>query len=359
MHHELANADSEQRTALVEKFEAECLRLSQLYHPNIVYFVGVYFKHTDTLPSLLMELLPNTLDNALTKYPNLPAYMKNDILRDVACGLSYLHGQKKPVVHRDLNSRNVLLTDNFHAKIADFGVARVLPLEQLGRVLRLTKLPGNVLFMPPESFSDDPVYDVTLDMFSYGVLILNTVNQTWPKAKDRVADGSSILNEVQRRKEDLDAMGKDHPLNEFTVRCLQDCQLRPTALEAVKEFTHSTPPPYPNTLEMLLDIDNLRGETNQLVNQLQFLKSERDNAKMEKDSLVQQKNALDSRQQVLTDEIKLTNKILDGKIDEIRQVNEDKSMKELLVCQKTGRIETLEMEIAALKRMPNNKVSLL
>ena len=70
---------------------------------------------------------------------------------------------REPVVHCDLTSRN---------KIPDFGVARVVPCKQLENVLKLTKVPGNSLFMPPECFSDDPVYDVTLDMFSYGVLIL-------------------------------------------------------------------------------------------------------------------------------------------------------------------------------------------
>lgn len=356
MHQEIAADPS---TNLAQKFEEECQCLSKLYHPNIVYFVGLYFKRAETFPSLLMELLPMSLDSALTKYQNMLTYMKYIILRDVACGLSYLHGQREPVVHRDLTSRNVLLTDSFRAKIADFGVARIVPREQLGQVLKLTKVPGNALFMPPESFSEDPVYDVSQDMFSYGVLILNTVNQKRPKVKYPKANERSILDEVERRREDLDAMGKDHPLIQFTEQCLRDYCVRPTALQAVEELTmavHSSPAQYPNSLAMLQDIDKLRGKTNQLLSNIQSLESTGKDLTIEKEALVQQNSAIGARLQHQADEIRLTKRLLDSKTNEVVRVNDEKLVTEQLLCQKNSRIVTLEMEISALKRMPKNKV---
>ena len=360
MHRELA---AHSFSILAGKFEAECQHLSKLYHPNIVYFVGVYFKGVESgaLPSLLMELLPTSLDSVLTKCQNLPTYNKNIILHDVACGLSYLHGQREPVVHRDLTSRNILLTDNFRAKIADFGVARVVPCEQLEQILKLTKIPGNSFFMPPECFSDDPVYDVTLDMFSYGVLILNTVNQTWPKVKSPKAN-KSVLDEVQRRMEDLDAMGKDHPLKQFTVQCLQSHQLRPTALQAVEELTkavHSSPARYLNSYAMLQDIDKLRGEINQLLSDIQSLKSEKEALEDEKELFFQLKNSADERLECQTEEIRLTKNMLDAKICEIKRANDEKLEMEQMLGLKNSHMKTLEMDIAALRRCSKSKVSVI
>ena len=51
---------------------------------------------------------------------------KLSILKDVSCGLVYLHEYDHPIVHRDLTAVNVLLTDSCQAKIADVGVAKLM-----------------------------------------------------------------------------------------------------------------------------------------------------------------------------------------------------------------------------------------
>ena len=84
-----------------------------------------------------------SLDGALEKYPAIPPYIKNVILYDVACGLSYLHSQKPPLVHRDLTSKNVLLSENSRAKIADLGLARIISNTAAISPCNLTKVPGN------------------------------------------------------------------------------------------------------------------------------------------------------------------------------------------------------------------------
>ena len=112
----------------VRRFEEECHLLSQIRHPNIVQFLGVYFQQGIRAPILVMEFLPINLTSCIEEYGILPNSTSYSILHDVAVGLNYLHSQRPPIIHRDLSSNNVLLASNMTAKISDLGVARILHL---------------------------------------------------------------------------------------------------------------------------------------------------------------------------------------------------------------------------------------
>ena len=98
------------------RFKEECRLLSQVRHPNIVQFLGVYFQQGVQAPILVMEFLPTNLTSCIERYGILPKEMNYSILHDVALGLCYLHSQTPPIIHRDLSSNNVLLTPNMTAK---------------------------------------------------------------------------------------------------------------------------------------------------------------------------------------------------------------------------------------------------
>ena len=103
-----------------------------------------------------MEKLWKSLSSVIEERPNkLPLLIKtqNLILYDVACGLKYLHGKRVPVVHRDLNAKNILLSKDFKAKIADLGQAKAL--ELLGQ-LQLSSRPGNIDHTAPEAIQHKP-----------------------------------------------------------------------------------------------------------------------------------------------------------------------------------------------------------
>ena len=122
---EMGNAGVEDIT---QKFVEECQLMSGLRHPHIVQFLGICFLQNSTLPVLIMEFLLTSLDELLESKPDIPLYLKRSILRDVACGLVYLHNHSPPIIHRDLSSRNILLNSSMVAKITDLGVARILNL---------------------------------------------------------------------------------------------------------------------------------------------------------------------------------------------------------------------------------------
>jgi serine/threonine-protein kinase CTR1 len=111
--------------------------MSTLRHPNIVQFLGITFFPGSQLPVLVMERLLTSLHDLLepevdpllsaSEKQFLPLSLKCSILENVASGLVYLHERSPPVIHRDLSARNVLLNSALVAKIADLGVARIVP----------------------------------------------------------------------------------------------------------------------------------------------------------------------------------------------------------------------------------------
>ena len=131
-----------QKHANVEPILREITTLSSLRHPSVVQFLGVHMKDKSPVPIILMERLWKSLSSVLEERPNkLPLLIKTQILYDVACGLKYLHSKRAPVVHRDLNAKNILLSKDFKAKIADLGQAKAL--ELVGQ-LQLSSRPGNI-----------------------------------------------------------------------------------------------------------------------------------------------------------------------------------------------------------------------
>ena len=172
-----------QDDSIVRKFENECRILSQLEHPNVVGFVGVHFGHDRNDISLIMERLHCDLADFVKKNPDIPLCDRLHILYDVSKGLDYLHSQSPPLIHRDLTAPNVLLTEDFTAKIGDLGVSRYIDPKV---DTKLTVAPGNLYYMPPECRVKSPCYTTKLDIFSFGNLIIHTVIGNVPKVFDFV-----------------------------------------------------------------------------------------------------------------------------------------------------------------------------
>ena len=160
---------------MIGKYQQECQLMSSLHHPNITQFLGLCFLPGTQLPLLVMERLETSLDDLIEHMPNLPLSLKRSILENVASGLLYLHKRNPPVIHRDLTSKNVLLTSSLAAKITDMGNSRIV---RPGQVVRtLSALPGTFVYMPPEARDGRHHYGPSLDIFSFGHLALFTITQ--------------------------------------------------------------------------------------------------------------------------------------------------------------------------------------
>ena len=230
IHDELvSDVGEDERDHMRRRFVRECIHCSKLRHPNIVQFLGVYYPEdvkAYNFPVMIMEKMEESLDSLVTKYNNIPVHIKFSILHDVAVGLYFLHAHKPPIVHHDLSPKNVLLTTNLVAKISDFGVAKVILTND--RMISLTRAPGTLDFMSPESCRQNPCYGTPLDVFAFGGIILHTFNQEWPTPSSATRYNSItaqeiVLSEVDRRKQYIDKLRDDaEPLKPLVKQCLDD-----------------------------------------------------------------------------------------------------------------------------------------
>ena len=234
------------------QFVRECQLMSTLRHPNIVQFLGVCFFQGSRLPALVMERLLTSLHDLLDPEtqppPGAPRPLsfftlgpKCRVLHDVASGLDYLHQQTPPIIHRDLSARNILLNWRLVGKIADLGVARIVP--RMRAAATMTKAPGASPYMPPEAIaparsnSEKSKYDASIDIFSFGVVTIFTVGEVFPcdPLEPTHFNDSGLLvarTELQRRSEymrsvntQLRACGQlhgDHPLIQLIQQCLHN-----------------------------------------------------------------------------------------------------------------------------------------
>ncbi len=248
LHSALVNSEVtyNQKEPLLQKFHQECLILSRLYHPNIVEFIGVHFGQDEQRTiSLVMEQIHTNLDRFLDKsiHPVVPISIKAAILLDVSFGLLYLHTmQPEPIIHRDLTARNILLTIDLRAKIADLGVSKMLRnLEPIFTAAQDTKCPGTQDYMPPEALKQVPRYGIELDIFSFGHLALCVALQEPVQGFDISDHDSEMLFDyikrhqlhILQRKVWIDSLrSPDACVRELIIGCLKDKpEERPTTKE--------------------------------------------------------------------------------------------------------------------------------
>ena len=226
----------EDKKAIKDGFIRECYHSSLIRHPNIVQFMGVYYaKPSDPrtdLPIMVMELMDTSLTSFIeNNQSKIAMKTKLSILHDVSLGLSYLHGRRPTVIHRDLSSNNVLLTSYLVAKISDLGTAKMIRADSRQTKSRLTTAPGTLHFMPPEALDEEdpwPVYGTPVDVFSFGGISLHVFSEEWPtpsaqKKRDPKTNKLVALSEAQRRQRYLNTMIVEAAvLKEMVMKCLDD-----------------------------------------------------------------------------------------------------------------------------------------
>ncbi|KAL4002105.1 Ankyrin repeats (3 copies) family protein [Acanthocheilonema viteae] len=154
----------------VDMFCREVSILSKLQHPNVINFVGACLDDPSQFAIITEFLVNGSLFSLLHEQKRvLEMALRLNIGIDVARGMRYLHElAKRPVIHRDLNSHNILLHEDGHAVVADFGESRFMAQHDDEN---MTKQPGNLRWMAPEIFTQCGRYDRKADVFSYALCI--------------------------------------------------------------------------------------------------------------------------------------------------------------------------------------------
>nr|XP_009920916.1 PREDICTED: receptor-interacting serine/threonine-protein kinase 2 isoform X1 [Haliaeetus albicilla] len=125
----------------------------------------------------------NQLLHGKDVYPDIPWCLRFRILYEIALGVNYLHNMNPPLLHHDLKTQNILLDDEFHVKIADFGMSkwRVISMSQSRSE---TSLPegGTIIYMPPEDYnpSQKTRASVKHDIYSYAIIMWEVMSRKQP-----------------------------------------------------------------------------------------------------------------------------------------------------------------------------------
>ncbi|CDP04247.1 unnamed protein product [Coffea canephora] len=189
-----------------DSFTREIEGLSRVRHPNLVCLFGCCME--DGEQYLVYEYCSagNLAQHLLKKETVLPWESRVKILRDCALALRYLHHYVDGcIVHRDIKLTNILLTENMEPKLSDFGLARVLGMEE-SKVF--TDVRGTIGYMDPEYMSNAKLTCAS-DIYSFGIVALQVLSgqkvieldldardQLTRKAKD-VSMGKRPLKDIE------------------------------------------------------------------------------------------------------------------------------------------------------------------
>ena len=162
----LAGQPPEEEREYRERFYREAEAAGRLSHPGIVTIFDVGEEPETRFPYIVMEFVSGqSLDKLLSREDRkLPVDTALQLTHELAEALDCAHGQG--VVHRDLKPANILLTEDGHAKIADFGVAKL----NLANHTLAGRALGTPAYMSPEQLNGETV-DGRSDLFSLGVVL--------------------------------------------------------------------------------------------------------------------------------------------------------------------------------------------
>lgn len=207
-------------------FRVEVEAIGHVRHKNLVRLLGYCIEGTQRL--LVYEYVNNG---------NLEQWLRGDmchkgyltwearikILLGTAKALAYLHEAIEPkVVHRDIKSSNILIDDNFDAKISDFGLAKLLG---DGKSYITTRVMGTFGYVAPE-YANSGLLNEKSDVYSFGVVLLEAITGRYPVDYGRpqpevnMVEWLKMMVQLRRSEEVVDPNIETRPSTSALKRAL-------------------------------------------------------------------------------------------------------------------------------------------
>ncbi|KMT14398.1 hypothetical protein BVRB_4g071770 [Beta vulgaris subsp. vulgaris] len=243
------------------EFKTEVDVIGRTHHRNLVQLVGFCKEEDQRL--LVYEYMSNgSLADYLFGDLGRPSWIDRvQIAQGIAKGLLYLHEEcSTQIIHCDIKPQNILIDEYQNARISDFGLAKLLVLNQTHTN---TAIRGTRGYVAPEWFRNKPV-TMKVDVYSFGVLLLEIICCRKSVCMDLMEEETAILTDwaydcYQSNRldslvnDDIEALNDITRLKRFVtvaLWCIQeDPSLRPTmrtvtqVLEGVSDVPNSLPGP--------------------------------------------------------------------------------------------------------------------
>ncbi|GAA0142250.1 transmembrane signal receptor [Lithospermum erythrorhizon] len=229
------------------EFKTEIELLSRVHHKNLVSLIGFCFEQGEQV--LVYEFMTNgSIRDSLSGKSGIHLDWKRrlHLALGSARGLAYLHElADPPIIHRDVKSTNILLDEHLTAKVADFGLSKLVSDTSKGHIS--TQVKGTLGYLDPEYYLTQQITERS-DVYSFGVVMLELIT-----ARQPIEKGKYVVREVRtlmdkndeehyglremmdptiRNAGNLVALGK---LIDLALQCVEESASdRPTMSEVVK-----------------------------------------------------------------------------------------------------------------------------
>ncbi|KAK4795632.1 hypothetical protein SAY86_027958 [Trapa natans] len=176
-----------------KEFRVEVEAIGHVRHKNLVRLLGCCIEGIYRM--LVYEYVNNGnleqwLHGALCQHGRLTWDARMKVILGTAKALAYLHEAIEPkVVHRDIKSSNILIDDEFNAKVSDFGLAKLLG---SGESHVTTRVMGTFGYVAPE-YANSGLLNEKSDIYSFGVLLLEAITGRDPVDYSRAADEVNLV----------------------------------------------------------------------------------------------------------------------------------------------------------------------
>lgn len=220
---------------VTQDFRHEVNLLVKLRHPNIVQFLGAV---TERKPLMLITefLRGGDLHQFLKEKGSLSSATAVNFALDIARGMAYLHNEPNVIIHRDLKPRNVLLVNSNadHLKVGDFGLSKLIRVQNSHDVYKMTGETGSYRYMAPEVFKHRK-YDKKVDVFSFAMILYEMLEGDPPLAGYEPYEAAKYVADGHRPT--FHAKGYLPELRELTELCWSaDMNHRPSFIEILKKL---------------------------------------------------------------------------------------------------------------------------
>ncbi|EEF38426.1 BRASSINOSTEROID INSENSITIVE 1-associated receptor kinase 1 precursor, putative [Ricinus communis] len=236
------------RTQINQEFQKELAIVSQVNHINVVKILGLCLE--TKVPLLVYEFISNgsLYQHIHQKRSQILTSWKNRlrIATETALAIDYLHSlANPPIIHGDVKSANILLDDNYTAKVSDFGASVLI---SPGYTDMATKIQGTFGYLDPEYLMTGKLTEKS-DVYSFGVVLVEILTGEKPNSNARSGVKSNIIQYFLSSLESKNISGtlcfmvNEDELEEIKVfselakRCLSSTGIkRPTMKEVAEEL---------------------------------------------------------------------------------------------------------------------------